>query len=655
MPNVIDRRPGGGGASASDVTFFTESDGSYSQSQASALRGWNTTSLVWEKVQVNNSTAGLEVHVVGGSTGGTEYEEDAATPSPIKGIAILIERDDAPTTVTPAEADWIGMRGTEEGALWTQDFNSDAILTSVQLIDDAINGNEMQVDLVAITPDLMLGTDFSNVLGTSSLVLATQADDLANTSDGIQTTTFLYGYENAGDVWDRVQVNTSGQLEVDLATATATVTVTGDAAGSLTVDNAGLTELAAAITDSKMDVQLAGTDAVALNVSGATVTVTGDSGGSLTVDNAGLTELAAAINSSKLDIDIASSTVDVMLGSDFSNVLGSSSLVLATQADDVANTSDGLQTTSFLYGFENAGGVWDRVQLNTSGQLEVDIAATAATLTVELGATDNAVLDTIDAVLDAIKIDTEAIETAVEGTLTVTGDSAGSLTVDNAGLTELAAAITDSKMDVQLAGTDAVTIATTNAIVDGWDNAASDGATVSGDVAHSTTDAGEPVKVGGKAVVLLADPTEVATDERTDAYFTRAGQMFTIGGHPNTLLNNAHVTDADGAQTALNCLAGATGAGDVAVVTHLSVTLDEATTASTQFRIGFGASAPPAVDAADVIMDHPGLAAGSGMVLGNGGGILGIGAAGEDLFLDCEDPAGGNLSVTVGYFIIANG
>ena len=42
-------------------------------------------------------------------------------------------------------------------------------------------------------------------------------------------------------------------------------------------------------------------------------------------------------------------------------------------------------------------------------------------LPVALSDTDNAVLDAIDAVLDQIKIDTEAIETAVEGTLTVDG------------------------------------------------------------------------------------------------------------------------------------------------------------------------------------------------------------------------------------------
>ena len=155
-----------------------------------------------------------------------------------------------------------------------------------------------------------------------------------------------------------------------------------------------------------------------------------------------------------------------------------------------------------------------------------DVTVTSGDLTATLSAVDNAVLDTIDAVLDAIKIDTEAIETAVEGTLTVsdgagamnviidssvaldvsaatvtisdgagamnviidssaqldvagatvtvTGDAAGSLTVDNAGLTELATAIdtemqvdvitmptttvTATNLDVQIGGSDVVTV-----------------------------------------------------------------------------------------------------------------------------------------------------------------------------------------------------
>jgi len=79
----------------------------------------------------------LQVDSVGalrvtGGGGGTEYNEDVATPATIVGTATLIERDDALTTVTPIEGDWIGLRGTAEGALWTQDFNSDALLTELQ-------------------------------------------------------------------------------------------------------------------------------------------------------------------------------------------------------------------------------------------------------------------------------------------------------------------------------------------------------------------------------------------------------------------------------------------------------------------------------------------------------------------------------------------
>ena len=57
------------------------------------------------------------------------------------------------------------------------------------------------------------------------------------------------------------------------------------------------------------------------------------------------------------------------------------------------------------------------LQVNASGALYVEVASSAAlsvTGTVDLGSTDNAVLDAIDTVLDTIKVDTEAIETAVE-------------------------------------------------------------------------------------------------------------------------------------------------------------------------------------------------------------------------------------------------
>ncbi len=62
-----------------------------------------------------SSTGAL--HVTGGG-GGTEYSEDAATPATQTGTATMVERDDQLATVTPVEGDWIGLRGSSKGALW---------------------------------------------------------------------------------------------------------------------------------------------------------------------------------------------------------------------------------------------------------------------------------------------------------------------------------------------------------------------------------------------------------------------------------------------------------------------------------------------------------------------------------------------------------
>lgn len=112
-------------------------------------------------------------------------------------------------------------------------------------------------------------------------------------------------------------------------------------------------------------------------------------------------------------IDADTSTLastDFMLGTDFSSVFGTNSLVLGTQADNVANTSDGVQTSSFLYYFD--GSAWDRLRGDSSDGLLVNLGGNndvtvTGTVTANLSATDNAVLDDI-------ATDTESIKTAVE-------------------------------------------------------------------------------------------------------------------------------------------------------------------------------------------------------------------------------------------------
>lgn len=93
------------------------------------------------------------LHVTGGG-GGTEYTEDVVTANPIVGTATMMERDDVLTTAV-AEADWLAMKSSAEGALWVQDFNSDAVLadTAAMVVDLAaieVTQDALVVDAAAM-------------------------------------------------------------------------------------------------------------------------------------------------------------------------------------------------------------------------------------------------------------------------------------------------------------------------------------------------------------------------------------------------------------------------------------------------------------------------------------------------------------------------
>lgn len=190
-------------------------------------------------------------------------------------------------------------------------------------------------------------------------------------------------------------------------------------------------------------------------------------------------------------------------------------------------------------------------------------------------------------------------------------------------------------------------------IMDDWDNAASDGASVSGDVAHDSADAGEPVKIGAKAIAFGTNPTAVAANDRTNLYANRAGVQFTIGGHPN-IVTAVYITT--GAQT--DDVVVAIAAGLKAVVTRITAITDEATTVGTACRVGFGASTLPALGAsgdaavAGLLLYHPGMVPGTGVGIGDGSGIIGAGADDEDIRITCEAPTSGTLSLSISYFTI---
>jgi hypothetical protein len=178
--------------------------------------------------------------------------------------------------------------------------------------------------------------------------------------------------------------------------------------------------------------------------------------------------------------------------------------------------------------------------------------------------------------------------------------------------------------------------------------------TATGNVAHDAADSGNPIKVGAKAVAFGATPTAVAAADRTDLYANRHGIQFVIGGHPNAKSSVYLRTDAATDDNILPAI----GAGNKYAITRISVSLDEAATVGVACTIGFGTANVPALPATgadavdDVLFYHPGMVPGTVYTVGDGHGILGVGADGAELRITSEVPTGGTLGVVVTWFPI---
>lgn len=111
-------------------------------------------------------------------------------------------------------------------------------------------------------------------------------------------------------------------------------------------------------------------------------------------------------------------------------------------------------------------------------------------------------------------------------------------------------------------------------VLDDWDNTASDGVSVSGDVAHDAADAGEPVKIGGKAV--SAEPAAVAANDRVNAIFDLVGkQIIAPYTNPENIVSGAITSAMTG--TTSTSLVAAPGAGLRNYITTIIVSNAHAT------------------------------------------------------------------------------
>lgn len=160
---------------------------------------------------------------------------------------------------------------------------------------------------------------------------------------------------------------------------------------------------------------------------------------------------------------------------------------------------------------------------------------------------------------------------------------------------------------------------------------------------------------GVNAVAHGAAPDTADANDAVASIANRHRVPFILGGHPN-LQSSEYFTS--GAITDDNILP-AISAGTIYVITGITVACSAANATSPTVRIGFGATTLTAQGAtnadavAKIVLSHPGIPAGSGVVKGYGGGIVGIGGDGEELRITCTTPTT-SLIVQVDWFSIGS-
>lgn len=204
----------------------------------------------------------------------------------------------------------------------------------------------------------------------------------------------------------------------------------------------------------------------------------------------------------------------------------------------------------------------------------------------------------------------------------------------NINLNKVANKVTNTGAGNASTGTQRVSISTDDINLAAIKTAVEATTIVKGSVAHSGADVDAPIKIGAKAVELDTT-TSVSDDDVTDLKTTRSGLLLGINGSPNT--KSATLSKST---TALADIISAT-AGNRIVLTKISIYADGANSADVGVNVAF--------DNGDTILVHGSIKAGSGLVEGNGAGILGIGDINEGL--ECTLTTTEQVDFNVSYFL----
>jgi len=231
------------------------------------------------------------------------------------------------------------------------------------------------------------------------------------------------------------------------------------------------------------------------------------------------------------------------------------------------------------------------------------------------------------------------------GSLTV-DDGGGSLTVDGTVSVSGAVPITDNSgsITVDNGGTFAVQATATQAGT--W--------TVQpGNTANTTAwkvDASSvPVPITDNGGSLTVDAAQLPSSLTANGNLKVAMQETAL---PSVLTRSNKVLASDGAQT--NAALVSTTSNQI-VLTRLSIACSHANSVDVAVKVGFAAATLGSSTLAGtdgIVYESGAILAGGGITMGDGSGILAIGASGEDLRLTCGVPTGGAVDISYSYYTV---
>jgi hypothetical protein len=176
-----------GADSATPVANSSFADGA--SNSGSGLRSWSGNNIwngsTWDR-QPGDTTNGTDVDVtrIVPGTAATNLGKaiDTAAGATDTGVAALAIRDDALSTLTPVDGDFVGLRTTSTGALWVQDasLNTNGQATAVNSSPVVIASDRQN----SIVFDVTASTDTAAYASGDLIADTQQLDAFFNKADG---------------------------------------------------------------------------------------------------------------------------------------------------------------------------------------------------------------------------------------------------------------------------------------------------------------------------------------------------------------------------------------------------------------------------------------------------------------------------------------